>query len=52
MFHFFSHDAVRRIPKMLVIAYKRCLSLKIKTVTKFLLFSLKLVIDGVCLFDY
>ena len=40
------YKAVWLIPKLLVIAYKKCLLLKINTVTKFLLFKMKYVING------
>ena len=34
------------------ITYKKCLLLEIITITKFLLFKMKYVIDGDCLFYY
>ena len=38
--------------KLIVIAYEKCLLLEINTITRFLLFRMKYVIDRGCLFDY
>ena len=40
-----------QIPKLLLIAYKKYLFLKLNTITKFLLFRMEYIIGWGCLFD-
>ena len=49
--YYCSYKAVRRIPKLTIIEYKKCLLLD-NTITKFLLFRMKYIINLKCLFDY
>ena len=44
------HKAVWWIPKLILIAYKNCLLLKINTISEFLLFSMKYLLTGVAYF--